>query len=66
MSVRKQVPSESLLLTPNSDPLRIKGIALGGDPPSLEIEALIANRRWAAQNGGIPKRKKNERTNRET
>lgn len=36
---------------PNSDPLGIKDITLGGAPPSLSVEAQIASRQWNSQNG---------------
>ena len=41
----------SVHLLPNGDPLGIRGIILGADAPSLEVEARIAARQWAIQNG---------------
>lgn len=46
----------------NSDPLGINGIALGGDPPSLRVEACIAARQWAIQNGSTGTGKADERS----
>ncbi|MHA1305404.1 MAG: hypothetical protein ACTSPI_17020 [Candidatus Heimdallarchaeaceae archaeon] len=34
----------------NNDPLKIKNIRLGGDEPSLEVEAEIAKRQYLAKN----------------
>jgi len=36
----------------NDDPLGLRKIVLGGAPPSLEVEAEIALRQWAIEDGG--------------
>ena len=44
----------------NDDPLGIKKITLGGDPPSLQVEARIATRQWANRNGSADQGKVRE------
>ncbi len=44
----------------NDDPLGIKKITLGGDPPSLQVEARIATRQWANRSGSTDQRKVGE------
>lgn len=51
---------------PGRDPLGLKGITLGGDAPSLHVEARIAIRQWDAKNSSSVKMKKNDRPEKET
>ena len=47
---KKNGSSKSTVLS-NSDPLGIKRTILGGDSPSLQVEARIVSRQWESKNG---------------
>ena len=51
MSEIKKVDHQASFILPNADPLGIRKVSLPGSPPSLQIEAEIAVRQWASQNG---------------
>lgn len=57
----KTTNRERTLLLSSTDPLGIKEVTLGGGSPSLQVEARIAVRQWATQNGTTEKGKPGER-----
>ena len=55
MSQTKPTVSKNLSNVSSNDPLGIKGIALGGAPPSLHVEAKIAASHWQSRISGKSK-----------
>ena len=49
--LRKKATKLGVHLVPNEDPLGISRITLGGDAPSLHVEARIVAGQWTIQKG---------------
>jgi len=64
MTESKKCNFNKPLILPNSDPLGIKNITLGGAPPSLYVEAKIAERQCEKKNGTKCPKEPDTKTNR--